>query len=103
MTRLIKLDNIKKHGMTNHFFKGAGLSVLALQFIFYSSAWGQFSGKITDSQTGKPVAGAEVFINNTTFVTATDDAGQFNLKCALTGFYDIVLHKEGYSVYRSSI
>ncbi|MBI1769686.1 MAG: carboxypeptidase-like regulatory domain-containing protein [Bacteroidetes bacterium] len=89
--------------MVSHFFRNVALFTLIQQFIFCLSSSAQINGKIIDSKTGKPLPGVEVFINRTTVTSSSDDAGQFNLKCTFTGFYDLVLYKPGYSVYRSSM
>jgi hypothetical protein len=77
------------------------LSVMIL--LAQVSALGQITGIITDSKTGKPLNGVEVFINKTTIATQSDDIGQFNLENVLTGFQEIVLYKKGYALYKSSM
>src|SRR4051812_26943111 len=63
----------------------------------------QISGITTDSETGKPLLGVEVFINKTTIDTQSDESGQFMLEGRATGFQEIILFKKGYELYRSSM
>jgi hypothetical protein len=88
--------------MNRHHSATLALFIL-IQFICWTGAAAQIKGKITDGKTGKPLANVEVFINNSTMASNSDEAGQFNLKCGLTGFYDLVLYKPGYSIYRASM
>lgn len=74
-----------------------------VQFILWRVAAAQINGKITDAKTGKPLTNVEVFINRSTIASYSNEDGQFSLKCALTGFYDLVLYKPGYAVYRASM
>ncbi|MBK7652716.1 MAG: carboxypeptidase-like regulatory domain-containing protein [Flammeovirgaceae bacterium] len=63
----------------------------------------QITGVITDSKTGKPLADVEVFLNKTTIGTRSDEQGKFQLESPPTGFVDVVLYKQGYALYRSSM
>jgi len=63
----------------------------------------QVSGVITDNKTSKPLTGVEVFINKTTIGALSDETGRFQLEGVPNGFADIVLYKNGYSLYRSSM
>ena len=75
--------------------------ILAAHLSVFAHA--QITGIITDSKTGKPLTGVEVFINKTATAALSDQAGQFKLENVLTGFPEIVLYKKGYSMYRSSM
>ena len=79
--------------------------MLLLQSILvsFASLHAQVSGVITDSKTHKPLAGVEVFINKTTIGALSDETGRFQLEGVPTGFADIVLYKNGFSIYRSSM
>lgn len=50
---------------------------------------------------GKPVAGAEIFVNRSTFRAETNDFGQFTLAEVPPGLHEIVAWKKGYSLYRA--
>jgi hypothetical protein len=87
---------MKKYCIRFYFF----LQVILL--LTSGTLLGQITGIITDT-SGKPLADVEVFINRTTFSSTSDIEGQFNLGNTPTGFHDIVLHKNGYALYRSSM
>jgi hypothetical protein len=53
------------------------------------------SGKVTDSSGVTPLAGASVFCQNTTFGTASNSEGVFNLKLP-NGGYDLIISYTGY-------
>jgi hypothetical protein len=50
---------------------------------------------------GKPVAGAEIFVNRSSFRAETDDFGQFTLADVPPGLHEIVAWKKGFSLYRA--
>ncbi|TKC02857.1 carboxypeptidase-like regulatory domain-containing protein [Pedobacter frigoris] len=58
-------------------------SALILFFLIFnigvSNAQQIISGKITDSETGKAVVAANIYINNTTIRTISDSNGLFKL------------------------
>jgi hypothetical protein len=87
------------------FLKDKFLTILLCLSIFLmpSISRAQISGTITDTRTGKPLTGVDVFVNKTTQATVSDETGQFKLENVLTGIQDIVLYKKGYSIYRSSM
>lgn len=55
--------------------------LLILNLFFCTLAWGQsqLSGKIVDADTGEPVFGANVFVENTTMGAVSDPDGKFVL------------------------
>ncbi len=61
---------------------------------------GQVSGRIL-APNGKPVTGAEVFINRSSYRALTDDFGQFDLGIVQPGFHEIVAYKKGFVLYRA--
>src|SRR5258708_22383692 len=63
----------------------------------------QLSGTVTDSKTKKPLAEVEVFIQGKTPQTITNQAGDFALDAIRPGFADLVLYKNGYQLFKSSI
>ncbi len=89
---------MRKQKQLNRIF----LSLSSL-LLLYSVTHAQINGTITDIKTGKPLEGVEVFVNRTSLATQSDEAGQFKFENALTGFQELVLYKNGYSVYRSSM
>jgi hypothetical protein len=69
-----------------------------LLFLFFSLASvAQYtvSGKIIDSATREPMAGASVFCQNTTVGSATNKEGEFSLQLR-SGGYDLIISYTGY-------
>jgi len=54
------------------------------------------AGKITDSKTGKPLRGVNVFLSGTTTGTATNSAGKYKLDRIPPGGYRLVISIIGY-------
>ncbi|MEK6782961.1 MAG: carboxypeptidase-like regulatory domain-containing protein [Bacteroidota bacterium] len=88
--------------MKQFFIKHFAL-VISFLFLILATSMAQVGGIITDGKTGKPLVGVKVFVNKTTIGTQSDEAGQFKLENVLTGFQEIILYKNGYSIYRSSM
>lgn len=61
-----------------------------------ASAQQMISGKVVSQETGKPVAGASVFISNTSKGTITDDKGNFVLYNIPVGRYIMVISYIGF-------
>ncbi len=84
-------------------FSFAFKSCIALSLFFtvlLTNLYGQISGLIT-APNGKPLEGAEIFINRTTILSTTDEFGQFTLIEIPPGFHEIVVYKKGYALYRA--
>jgi hypothetical protein len=62
---------------------------------FQGTPQGQISGQVTDSSTGKPVAGATVTAQPGNYVTRTDASGHYNLTLA-GGTYTLTAAGYGY-------
>jgi hypothetical protein len=69
----------------------------------YSLAGAQISGVVKDKRTGKPIAGAELFINQSTIQTVSASTGAFNLSGVMPGFADLVVYKRGYEVFKAPL
>lgn len=72
-------------------------SILLLLFSFCSQAQQYYivRGTVTEQATGKPLALASVFAQNTTIGTATDSEGKFSIMLP-SGGYDLVVTFTGY-------
>ena len=57
------------------------------------------SGKITDSSTGKPLAGVSVYLNNTSRGTVTKSDGSFLLANLPAGTYQLIFSAIGYQTW----
>ncbi|MFC4262818.1 carboxypeptidase-like regulatory domain-containing protein [Ferruginibacter yonginensis] len=73
------------------------VALLSCLFITTSQAQVYFtiSGTVKSATNGQPMAAASVFAQNTTFGTATDEAGNFKLQLPAGG-YDLVVTFTGY-------
>ncbi len=78
------------------------LLLISLVLAFFSATIvqagvvGKISGLVEDSKTGKPIVGATVRINGTSFVTKTDVDGEFFVINMPVGKYDISVTSVGY-------
>jgi hypothetical protein len=61
------------------------------------------SGKVTDSATGKPLAGVSVFLNSTSIGTITHEDGSFVLNTIPRGKYQLVISAIGYATFVTDI
>ena len=59
-------------------------------------SYGTFTGKITDSRTGKPLQGATVYLADASGGTATNRNGHFNINRMMSGSYRIIFSYVGY-------
>jgi len=80
------------------------LILLIFISLFSSSIHAQFtvSGRIIDSATREPMAGASVFCQNTTIGTATNKQGEFSLNLK-SGGYDLIITNMGYQTKQLKI
>ncbi len=69
--------------------------------LFFSLSWagetGVFSGRVTDAETGEPVANANVVIAGSRFGTATDLSGRFQIANIPVGSYVAQIRLIGYA------
>ena len=74
-------------------------------FIFISNLISQvkITGYVFDAETNKPLPGANVYVENTTFGSATDENGYFEIKNLPAGRYTIVSSFVGYERQRKMI
>jgi len=76
---------------------------LILLLISATPVVSQVSGFVKDKKTGKMLEGVEVFINNSSWRSVTTKEGSFVLEGIYPGFFDLVLYKKGYEVFKSSL
>jgi hypothetical protein len=76
---------------------------LSIMELISFKTYAQVSGTISDSKSKKALAQVEVFIDGTSYITQSDDAGTFVLNGLPLGFADLVLYKKGYQLFKSSI
>jgi hypothetical protein len=74
-------------------------SILLFSFLFFSyTLFGQvsISGKTIDSKTKEPIAGANLFINNSTYKTISDKDGNFSLTNINIQKGELIINALGY-------
>ncbi|GAB3930593.1 carboxypeptidase-like regulatory domain-containing protein [Larkinella terrae] len=76
-------------------------------FTLYTSAVAQetttITGRVTEKQTGQPVPFTNVYLNNTTHGTTTDDKGHYRLTNVPLGTIELVASFVGYQPTRLSV
>ncbi|MEI7587686.1 carboxypeptidase-like regulatory domain-containing protein [Runella sp.] len=78
-------------------------ALFLLLFISYSSLFAQrLIGKVYETQTGKPMMGAQVTVEGLEVSAFTNNEGKFNLKVT-PGEYFVKISKTGYVTYNSLI
>lgn len=68
-----------------------------------TSLHAQIEGIVTSSKDQSRLDDVEVFINQTTVATTTDESGQFQLQNIPDGFMELVLYKKGFEIFRSAV
>lgn len=79
-----------------------GFIFLLLAFSYLTHAQYTVSGKIVDSATKEPMAGASVYCQNTTIGTATNKQGEFSLQLK-SGGYELIISFTGYQTKQVQI
>lgn len=80
-----------------------------LSTLLCSGAWAQqaatvtLTGKVTDEKTGKPLPFANVFINNTTIGTNSDENGNYRLPNLTIGNLEMVVSFLGYETVKQTL
>ena len=73
------------------------LSIIAGASGLHAQEFGSIIGAVTDSETGDPLAGANITIEGTSIGTATLQDGNFTLQSVPTGTYTLVCTYIGYT------
>ena len=72
------------------------LLILALPFTSYAGTTGKLAGKVTESESGEPIVGANVIIEGTYLGAATDADGYYYINNITPGEYTVVISSIGY-------
>lgn len=78
----------------------AAVLLLLVMHALSSAAWaqtGKLSGTVTDAETGEPIPGATVLLENTTLGTATDEQGRYVVIGISPSTYSVRFSFVGYS------
>jgi hypothetical protein len=67
--------------------------------VFTAKAQETITGKVVDKQSGKPVAGASVYISNTSIGCISNDEGVFNLKNVPDQPFDLTISVVGFETF----
>ena len=65
-------------------------------FHFTLSAQVNISGKVLSDESGEPIVGASIYINNSSIGTMSNAEGEFHLHNILPGTYEIIVSHIGY-------
>ena len=69
---------------------------LILHVGLYSQNIGSINGKVTDSESGLPLEGATVIVENSNFFTVTDENGYFQIPDLPTTSYNVTARFIGF-------
>ncbi|NUM69729.1 MAG: carboxypeptidase-like regulatory domain-containing protein [Ignavibacteriaceae bacterium] len=72
------------------------LFTLLLSSTIFAGVTGKLAGRITDSQTGEPLIGANIILAGTTYGAATDVNGRYNILNIPPGTYTVRITYIGY-------
>lgn len=70
---------------------------VVLSFAVFAGTTGKIAGKVTNAATGEPLAGVDVFIENTTLGSATDAEGDYFIINVPPGEYTVTASYVGYT------
>ncbi|WP_423148452.1 carboxypeptidase-like regulatory domain-containing protein [Rubrolithibacter danxiaensis] len=80
------------------------VSYILLFFVSFTLyAQGLISGKVTDTETKKPLSNATVFLNGASLSTKTDEQGLFKLSKIAAGQYNLVVSCIGYQTLSKTV
>ncbi|MBU4443728.1 TonB-dependent receptor [bacterium] len=76
------------------------LLLLFLPVILMAGTTGKIGGRVVDAETGEPLMGVNVYLENTYLGASTDDRGEFFIINIPAGIYNMKAEMIGYSAYR---
>ncbi|MDZ7330656.1 MAG: carboxypeptidase-like regulatory domain-containing protein [candidate division KSB1 bacterium] len=79
------------------------LIILLCWHAFAAAQRGQITGRVTDSETGKGLPGANILLKGTSIGTASDLNGFYNLSNVPPGTYEIIVRYIGYEEVTFSV
>jgi outer membrane receptor for ferrienterochelin and colicins len=78
-------------------------SIIASEPIKYRLMTGEFQGRVTDSVTGKPLMGANVFIEHTTVGATANANGEYRIPMVALGKQHVVASMIGYKMENKKV
>ncbi len=80
-----------------------GIIVFMLVIPLFSQAQYRISGTVKEAATGKPLSGAYVVLENTRYITVTDETGRFAINDVKPGIYRLKASFVGFDSYLKEI
>ncbi|MCK5330499.1 MAG: carboxypeptidase-like regulatory domain-containing protein, partial [Candidatus Marinimicrobia bacterium] len=90
---------IRQNNLVGNLFKFC-VVINLITAIGFSQTSGKIAGKIVDKNTGRPLPGANVIIENTSFGAACDEQGEYFIINISPGFYTVRFEMMGYGIIR---
>ena len=83
----------------SHFINKRLFSIMLLSFLFTMNlfAEGKIAGQLVDSETGEPLIGANVYLENSSYGAASDLEGYYIIQTVPAGEYTLVVLNVGYA------
>ncbi len=78
-------------------FFAVGVIVVVSSTSVFANGYARITGTLVDAETGEPLIGANVFLENTTIGAASDLEGRFTIAKIPSGNYTVVVSIIGYS------
>ena len=80
------------------------ITLLLLLIVSYTQAQNlSLTGRVTDKATGQAILGANIYFNNSTYGTVTDQNGNFKIRNVKQGNYELIISCVGYHRVKQSI
>jgi len=76
---------------------------LMTQLLAQQTGTGDLNGTVIDSETGQPISGVNVIVENTSLSSATDASGKFTIKGIPSGKYTLKFSAIGYEQKRVNV
>lgn len=77
------------------------VTIVAVITCGFHTTFSQISGTVVEAGKDKPITGVEVFFDQCSGYSTTDEEGHFSIERPVNGFLSLVLYKDGYELYSS--
>lgn len=75
------------------------LALCLISIFLFGAEYGKITGKVTDTETGEPLIGADVLVEGTELGAATDEKGEYFVLYVSAGTYGVVASYLGYDPF----